>query len=134
MTDFSKISYRFHKDIRMLEFSITENGIVNDSAFIEKMVVLVDLVGHLKPKSLLFDKKDANFEISKAIRNFTKQSILGDIKRFGVEKLYIVLNSIDYNRYLELPQKPDFIIKVFPSTSVEMAVEHETMSMAIQQK
>ena len=59
-------------ELSLVTFSLTRNGLVDDATFIEKIILLIELIGKLKPRYVLFDKSDVDFEITARLYKFAE--------------------------------------------------------------
>jgi hypothetical protein len=125
MNRFSQIKYSYHEDLKALVFNLKENDIVDDESFIEKMILFVELVGYLKPVSIIINKLKSDFDVSLNLRSYAKAVILSDIKRHEVQRLYFIVEGEKVEDYFNLPIKPDFVLPFIPCKSINEALENE---------
>ncbi len=96
---YKDISYINHKEHSLFEIILGENNIDSSAVFIEKISVFVELICLKKPLFVLFNKRDEDFKINKAIYNFTHNQILDSIFKSGVRAVFFLVTDERYELY-----------------------------------
>lgn len=98
------------KEWSLLSFNVTKNGVVNDLLFIEKIVLFMELVGKVKPKYVLFDKSEVDFEITPRLFKFAELNVISEIMGYGVKLIFFCVTPNRYQAYKADTNKPLFVI------------------------
>jgi hypothetical protein len=87
------IVFEDYRDLSLLAFNIYDNRIHTDEDYIVKVLVFIELVGHLRPRFVVFDKSIRDFEISAAIWGYSQRYVVAELFSFGIEKLFFIVTQ-----------------------------------------
>lgn len=105
------VKFHQHTDISMIEFKISENNIYDEFDYIEKISNFVELIGHKKPKYILFTKNDKDFEISPDLYEYTQNHVIQLIFEYQVDKIFFLVTPERYEKYKNKMPKNIFIFQ-----------------------
>ncbi len=87
---YKTIIYQNHSEISLFELNFFDNKIKEPKDFILKLSDFSELIGHQKPKFILFNKYTENIEIETLLRDFIPRFIYETIFDFGVKKIFFL--------------------------------------------
>lgn len=96
---YKDISYINHEKYSMYEINLSENHIDSSAVFIEKVSLFVELINIKKPEFAIFNKRNEDFEISKAIYSFAHKQIIDSIFKSGVRAVFFLVTDERYGLY-----------------------------------
>jgi len=72
----------------MMEFDLYENEIRGTENFILKISEFLEIVGHKRPKYVLFNKQTNDFEIDKELYNFAHKHVFDVLNEYSVNETF----------------------------------------------
>jgi len=88
--NYKAIIYQNHSEVSLLELDFSENRIKEPEDFIFKLSNFSELIGHQKPKFVLFNKYLENAEIEADLCDFIPRFIYKTMFDFGVKTIFFL--------------------------------------------
>ncbi len=87
------IEVTHHENLKILELHVKESNIHDDVSYVEKIVIFIELVHYIKPKYIVFNKLDTDFDIQPHLHEFTIKNVLPEMRYAGVKKNYFLIKG-----------------------------------------
>jgi len=105
MERYKQIIYHEYSDISLFEFDLHENEIYEIENFIIKISEFMELVGHKRPKYVLFNKQLNDFEVDKEFYNFAHKLVFDTIFQYAVNEVFFLLNEQRFEKYKNISRQ-----------------------------
>lgn len=102
--EYNGVNYVFHTETQCLEIIINSSEFKDDEESIRSLSAIVELASLSKPKFVLLNKENTNFELTAYLYQYVKDIIYKQLQQDGVRHIIFLLNKKNnndvYKKYL----------------------------------
>lgn len=112
---YKNLYFKFHSGYQYLEILIDDQNFSDMKTYVTSISVLLEYALTVRPRYILVNKLETDFEVGKELYQFTKKNIFAPLIGEGVQKFICLVKAAAYHELYKDIERNEPFVKGFTS-------------------